>query len=240
MQAFTGAPCQVQAILKSERCKTADLSSLYACFSVGSSNPSILVSKMKEILPQCAFMTAYGMTELGGMVSVSMPKELENHPGTVGHLISGVHVKIINENTNERCEMEEMGEILIKTSISPMGYFRDDAANKSAFDKEGYFISGDIGYFDVAGRLFISGRKKEMFKVRNFVIWPTEIEDIIQKNHAVRYACVVNVYEDDIASDLAAVVVVKNEHHEITEDEIYKLVAGKRKKRMTYVCVLID
>lgn len=138
-------------------------------------------------------------------------------------------MKIINENTNERCGISEEGEVYVKTTIPAMGYFRDEVANRSAFDEEGYFITGDIGYFDEAGRLFISGRKKEMFKVRGFVIWPSEIEDVILKNHAVRYACVINVYDDGIASDLAAAVIVRNEQYTITKDEICKLVTGKAK-----------
>lgn len=229
MQLFAAAPCQLQAIVKSERCKRADLSSLFVCFSAGSSTPSVLIQMLKEILPHCILMTAYGMTEAGG-VSVTLPKELEEHPTTVGHLIRGVKVKIINELTGERCGIGEEGEIHIKSTVPAMGYFRDEHANESAFDMERYFITGDIGYFDEIGRLFMSGRKKEMFKVRNFVIWPAELEDAIQKEQAVRVACVVNVYEDEIASDLAAAVVVRNEHHSITEDEIYKLIAGEIKE----------
>lgn len=221
-----GAPCQVQAILKNDQCKTTNLSSLRVCFSVGSANPSILVQTMKEFLPHCAFMSAYGITEIGGGISLTMPNELEQYPGTVGQLFNGVQIKIIDENTNQKCGIDQKGEIYIKTTIPSMGYFRDDAANVRAFDDEGFFITGDIGYFDKTGRLYISGRRKEMFKVRNFVIWPTEIEDVIQMNQAVRYACVVNVYEDEIASDLVAAVVVKNGTFETTEDDISKLVAS--------------
>lgn len=182
---------------------------------------------MKEALPHCLLMTAYGMTEIGGGVSVTLPNELLEHPTTAGHLIRGTRVKLINDQTGERCGINEEGEIHIKTSIPPMGYFRDEKANLSAFDQEGFFITGDIGYFDEVGRLYISGRKKEMFKVRNFVIWPAELEDVIQKHPAVRYACVVNVYDEEVASDLAAAVVVKNEQLQVTEDEIIKLIAGK-------------
>lgn len=217
----------MQAFLKSERCKSANLSSLIMSLSLGSNVPSILIDTMKEIIPHCMFMTSYGMTETGGSISMPQPKELEECPNTVGRLISGVRVKIVNTTTKDKCGIEEEGEICVKMPIPVMGYLRDESANQNSYDKDGYFVTGDVGYFDESGRLFISGRKKETFKNRGFSIWPAEIEDVIQKCPAVCYASVVNVYDDEIMSDLIAAVVVKNDQNSITAQEIYSLVAGK-------------
>lgn len=192
--------------------------------------PSILIDTMKEVIPHCIFRTSYGLSETGGGVSMTRPKELEECPNTVGRLVPGVRVKIVNIDTNEKCGIGEEGEICVKIPVPIIGYLRDETANKTSFDDEGYFITGDIGCFDETGRLFVSGRRKEIFKNRGFSLWPTEIEDIIQKHQAVRHACVVNVYDDEIMSDLVTAVVVKNEHHPITADEIYSLIAGKTLK----------
>lgn len=181
---------------------------------------------MNAAIPHCGLFVSYGLTEISG-ISLALPNELETNPTTVGQLFGGIFVKVINEKTEEKCGIGEEGEIYIKAPVQPMGYFRDPSANERAFDKEGYFVTGDIGYFDKEGRLYISGRKKEMFKVRNFVIWPTELEDVIQKNPAVRYVCVVNVYDTEIMSDLPAAVVVRNEQFTITEDAIFALIAGR-------------
>lgn len=201
------------------------------CNLVGGFVPSILLDTMKEIIPNCIFMTAYGLTELGGGATITSPGELEEHPNAVGCLMPGVQMKIIDENTNENCGIGESGEVYVKIHVPSMGYLRDDVANRNAFDKDGYLITGDIGHFDESGRLHISGRKKDIFKSRGFSIWPAELEDIIQKSPAVRYVCVVNVFDEEIMSDLPAAVVVKNEHHSITQEEIYTLVAGKNRNR---------
>lgn len=182
---------------------------------------------MKELIPQCVLMTTYGLTETGGSVTNTLPRELEEYPNTVGSLMSGVQMKIINEDTHKKCIIGEVGEMFVKVSVPSMGYFRDEIANRDSFDEDGYSITGDIGHFDESGRLYISGRKKDIFKNRGYSIWPTELENIIQKSSAVRQVCVVNIFDDEIMSDLPAAVVVKNEQHTITADEIYALVASE-------------
>lgn len=136
-------------------------------------------------------------------------------------------MKIINENTGEKCGIGEEGEIYIKTSIPSLGYYKDETATQNSFDDEGYIMTGDLGYFDESGRLLIIGRKKEIFKNCGFAIWPAELESLIIKNPAIKDAAVVNVYDEDIMSDLPAAVVIKREDHSITEDEVYAIVAGK-------------
>lgn len=223
---FVGPASQIQAFLKSDRCKSADLSSLTTCFSIGGYTPSIVNETIKVLVPHCIFLTAYGITETGGGVSITKPKELDEFPNTVGHLVSGIHVKVVNIQTNEKCGIGEEGEICVKIPVPIMGYLKDETESQVAFDDEGYFITGDIGYFDECGRLFINGRRKEIFKNRSFPVWPAEIEDVIQKHQAIRHACVVNLWDDDLATDLVTAVVVKNENYSISADEIYELVAG--------------
>lgn len=168
-------------------------------------------------------LTGYGTTEnAGGLTGV---EPMEDQPDCVGHLIPGVQIKIISDD-GHKCGVNEEGEIYSKTPVRSMGYFRDAEANQMAFDADGYFRTGDIGYFDEEARLHLSGRKKEMFKVRNFAIWPSELDNVIQKHPGVRYASVVNVFDEDLTTDLAAAVVVKNNQLNVTEDDIYALIAG--------------
>lgn len=171
-------------------------------------------------------MVSFG-TEIGGSGSMTAPKDLEKFPGTCGCLVPGTHIKIIDEHSNEKCGIGEKGEIYLKLSIPSMGYFRDDDANRNSFDADGYFKTGDIGYFDDTGRLYVSGRKKEIFKNKGYAIWPVEIEDVLLKNPSIRNVCVAPVFDDDTVTELPAAVVVKNENHEITHDEVYAVVAGE-------------
>lgn len=189
---------------------------------------------MKQILPKCALLTTYGLTEVGGSASCSSPKELEEHPNSAGQLVPGVVMKIIDEKTREKCGINEQGEIHIKVPMPSAGYYKDEIATRNAFDPEGYFITGDIGYFDESGRLYIIGRKKEIFKNCGYAIWPAELEDLILKNSAIRDASVVSVYDSDSMSDLPAVLVVKKNECTITENEVYDIIAGKNNELNFY------
>ncbi|XP_055297527.1 uncharacterized protein LOC129566039 [Sitodiplosis mosellana] len=226
-QFFSGPPCQMQAILTSERCVNADLSSIGLCFLIGSTLPPTLLQTLKKVIPKCILMTAYGMTEVCGGVTCTVPNELEEYPQSSGRLMIGAKIKIINQNPGEKCGIGEEGEICIKIPIPPMGYYKDEAATRNAYDNEGYFISGDLGYFDETGRLYIIGRKKEIFKCRGFAIWPGELENIILKHSAIRDVSVVSVYDDKIVSELPAAVVIKKDDSSVTVDDVYAIVADQ-------------
>lgn len=217
----------MQAILKSERCKEANLSSLFMAIVIGSIIPTSLIENAKKIIPRCVMLTGYAMTEVPTGVTIALSDELIKNPKCVGYCVPGVQIKIINEITGENCGIDEEGELCVKGPIPPLGYFRDEVATKNAFDEENYFITGDIGAFDESGRLRIVGRKKEIFKNRGYSITPSEIEDVILKHPAVQSACVVSVFDEEVVTDLPAAVVIRKDQQSITEDEIYSLVAGK-------------
>lgn len=188
---------------------------------------SSLNETIMRIIPDGKLLTFYGMTEICHTISSSKSNDLAENPNNVGYLAQNIQIKIINIETNERCGIGEEGEIYVKISIPIMGYFENDEANRAAFDVEGFFITGDIGFFDETGRLFVTARKSEIFKSRGFFVSPALLEDIITRDHAVKEACVVNVFDEEISSDLPAAVVVKNERSTITEDYVYSLIAGK-------------
>ena len=227
VQMFTGPPCDFQNVLKSDRCQTADLSTLSRCILLGGHVPSVLIQSAKQLLPQCVLFTAYGLTEIGGGSTLITSADMEKFPGCAGCLVPGTFMKIIDESTGNKCGVGEKGEIHVKLSIPWLGYFRDDEANYDAFDLDDFCVTGDIGYFDKDGRLYVSGRKKEIFKNRGHAIWPAEIEDVLLKNPSIRNVCVTPITDDELMTDLPAAVVVKNENHTITCDEVYAIVSGK-------------
>lgn len=67
----------------------------------------------------------------------------------------------------------------------------------------------------------------EIFKAHDYGIWPAELENILQDHQAIRNACVVNVFDEDAVTDLAAAVIEKNDRYTITEKEVYALISGK-------------
>ncbi len=115
----------------------------------------------------------YGLTECAPLISANYPKA--NKIGSVGKPISYMDVKI------------EGGEILVKGDGVMLGYYKDPDATKEAFDEEGWLRTGDLGYFDDEGYLYITGRSKNLIILKNGKnIYPEELESHISVIEGVK------------------------------------------------------
>ncbi|HBR31268.1 MAG TPA: hypothetical protein DD733_04205 [Clostridiales bacterium] len=125
----------------------------------------------------------YGITECSPLVSVNPYTHYK--PGSVGIPIRGCHVKIIVEDEfcNESDALPgEIGEICIKGPQVMLGYYKNPDATADAFNKEGFFKSGDYGYMDEDGYIYITGRKKNIIILQNGKnVYPEEIEEYLYK-----------------------------------------------------------
>ena len=102
-------------------------------------------------------------------------------------------------------------------------------ATKSTFSEDGWLMTGDNGYFDSDGFLFLIDRKKDMLLYMNYIVSPAELEHFIENEYEdVRTACVVGI-PNDLAGDLPAALIVKQNNSQITETNIYDLIKGKKK-----------
>lgn len=208
--------------LKSDSLQTTDLSSVRQ-FMAGGSKPSreILIA-MKEYLPKGDVGIFYGLTELGGLATVHYPYTARD---SVGKLCGKIQIKIMDEDGNALGPTEQ-GEICIKCVYKCLGYYGNEEATAAAFDEDGFVWTGDIGYFDEDGYLYVVDRKKDMFKYLGYQVSPTELENFLNENPNIKTACVVGI-SDPIVGDLPAAVVVKREGCEISEQEIFDSIAGK-------------
>lgn len=105
------------------------------------------------------------------------------------------------------------------------GYFNDPELTKSAFDLEGWCYTGDVGYFDDDGAIFVVDRVKHMLKFSHIIITPLEIESIINEIEGVISSCVVGVYEE--GNDIIFAFVIKDEKVELSEKFIENYVNEK-------------
>ena len=91
------------------------------------------------------------------------------------------------------------------------GYLNNPEKTQEAFTKDGYFITGDIGYFDKDGYLFISGRNKDLIISGGFNVYPKEIEDVINQHKCVIESAVFGIKDHDLGEvPIAAVVMINN------------------------------
>ncbi|KAL6434387.1 hypothetical protein ACFW04_006056 [Cataglyphis niger] len=163
-----------------------------------------------------------GMTELGGIATLQLP----NHKnGSCGTVIQNVQIKIVDPENGKILGPNQSGEIWIKAATMMNGYHRNPEATKNTIDEEGWLHSGDIGYFDEDGELFIIDRIKELIKYRGYQISPGEIEDVLLSHPAVLEVAVVAV-PHEIDDEHPIAYVTKRPDVKVTEQELIEFVAN--------------
>ena len=134
----------------------------------------------------------YGITECSPLVAVNPLVNV--HYDSVGLPILGSKVKIISEDKETEIDLPngEIGEIVVKGGHVMLGYYNDEAATKAAFTEDGYFRTGDYGYMDDDGYLYITGRKKNIIILDNGKnVYPEEIEEYLERVETIKESVVI-------------------------------------------------
>ena len=180
------------------------------------------------------FLQGYGLTETAP-ISALTPDYAMN-VGSCGRPIVQADVKIKDPNENGE------GEVLIKTPTLMIGYYEDEEETKKAIDEEGYFHSGDIGYIDDNGFIYLTGRSKNVIVTQNGKnIYPEEIEGLLNKVDEVKESLIygkkpkAGSKKDDKELIITARVLpdydkIKELHGDLTEEEIKNIIWQKIKE----------
>jgi fatty-acyl-CoA synthase len=189
-----------------------DLSSLRIVFVSGSQLGAELATRaMKDIGP--VVYNLYGSTEIA-FASIARPQDLKKNPSTVGPVVKGVKVKLFDENGKEVAK-GEVGRIFVGNTFPFEGY--TGGGGKAIID--GLMSSGDVGYFDEHGLLYVSGRDDEMIVCGGENVFPAEVEDLISGHPEVVEATALGVEDKEWGHRLRAFV-VKTEGATVDEDAI--------------------
>jgi fatty-acyl-CoA synthase len=189
-----------------------DLSSLRIVFVSGSQLGAELATRaLKDLGP--VIYNLYGSTEIA-FATIARPKDLSINPATVGPVVKGVTVKLFDDNGNEVAQ-GEVGRIFVGNTFPFEGY--TGGGGKQIID--GLMSSGDVGYFDEHGLLYVSGRDDEMIVSGGENVFPAEIEDLISGHPEVIEATALGVEDKDWGHRLRAFV-VKAEGASVDEDTI--------------------
>jgi len=148
---------------------------------------------------------AYGFTETGTMVSMNC--NFDEKPNSVGRLAEGFKLKILNDQ-GDNLGPNEVGEICVHNGQYWAGYYGNPEESQKMRDSNMWFHTGDLGYMDDDGFLYIVERKKDMLKYQNIMYYPNDIEEIISKMPDVAEVCVFGVW-DQFNGDEATAAVVK-------------------------------
>lgn len=174
-----------------------------------------------------ALIQGYGLTETSPVVSCETDKE--KRPGSIGLPLHNLEVKI--ENPDET----GVGEIIVKGPSVMLGYYENEEATKKAI-KDGWFSTGDYGYIDKKGFLYISGRKNDIIVLKNGKnIYPQELEFLINKLEIVEESIVFARNKTSMDTTLCAKVVYNDEvmqtlYGEKTEEEKKEIIWQEIKK----------
>ena len=169
------------------------LNSLKIIYTSGAIADVMLIKKTENIFPNVKILNVYGLSEAGPRVSAQKPRDV-NVIGSVGKTLNNVDIKIISSNGAVLKPMEK-GHIHIKTPCLFNGYVTFKEIRKSLY--EGWFNTGDVGFLDKEGNLFITGRSDNMVTIGSHNIYPEEIESALMQIGKLK-DCIVIFFKEDI------------------------------------------
>ncbi|KAL7306990.1 hypothetical protein TKK_0000740 [Trichogramma kaykai] len=214
-------PTQITLLCKSDILQKYDLKSLKRVLVGGSKMHEGIFAEFKSRIPQAKVLQVFGMSEIG--CGTAQLKSSRNS-SSVGYLMDGLQMKVKDLQSGESLGPNKSGEICFKGTSLMTGYYKNPEATKDAFDEDGWFLTGDIGYYDENGEVYIVERIKEMIKCRNYAISPSDIEQLLHTHPGVMEAAVVPMpHEIDIERPIA--FVIKAPGSNVTEEELVTLSA---------------
>lgn len=155
-----------------------DITSLRYFGFGGSKAPKGTLQRLSEAYPHIRFWSGYGMTEASPLIAQPFRELPPDKLESVGVPLPGVKVRL-ETGTGKTDKPNQPGEIIVQGPNVMLGYYNDEDAAKEIL-KDGWLHTGDIGYFDEDGYLYICGRKKNMLLVRGFNVYPEEVETCLQ------------------------------------------------------------
>jgi fatty-acyl-CoA synthase len=148
----------------------------------------------------------YGSTETYGNCAVTDAHDPREHRLTTQGLpLPGMEIRVVEPGTDHSLPPDAVGELRVRGRVAP-GYYREPTLTRAAFDADGFFVTGDLGTIDGAGRIRFHGRLKEMIKTGGINVAPLEVESVLLAHPAVKQAYVVGL-PDRSKGEVAAAAV---------------------------------
>tara|TARA_B100001063_G_scaffold245710_1_gene282190 strand:+ start:1230 stop:2762 length:1533 start_codon:yes stop_codon:yes gene_type:complete len=176
------------------------------------------LKRAQKIFPNSNFTHVYGMTETTGMFMSLDARELKANRRleSCGKCFSNSEIKIVDSNSNE-VPARTIGEIICRTDQIMDGYFNREKANNEAI-KDGWFYTGDAGYLDEEGYLFIRDRIKDLIITGGENVYPAEVENALMLQPSISDCAVIGVSDPKWGEAVLALIVVKEDN--LPENEL--------------------
>lgn len=216
---FPGAPTMYIGLLNHPDIAKYDLSSITACIS-GSATLPIEVKEKFEAVTGGKLVEGYGLTETSPVTHANFvwSGNENNEKGSIGVPWPDTDACILGPETTEPLAIGEVGEIAVKGPQVMKGYWEMPEETDSTF-RDGWFLTGDLGYMDEKGRFYIVDRKKDMIIASGFNIYPREVEEVLYEHEAI-LECVVAGVPDPYRGETVKAYIVLKEGATVTEEAL--------------------
>jgi acyl-CoA synthetase (AMP-forming)/AMP-acid ligase II len=214
-----GPPTLYQSILSAPDLAERDLSSLRLAVTGAAAIPVSLIERMRDELGFETVLTAYGLTEACGVVTMCRDgDDATTIATTSGRAIPGIELACVDA-TGAPVPTGEAGEVVARGYNVMVGYLDDPAATAEAVDTDGWLHTGDVGVLDDQGNLRITDRTKDLFIVGGFNVYPAEVENLMLNDERIAQVAVIGV-PDERMGEVGLAFVMLRPGQSATPDEI--------------------
>ena len=242
-------PTMLKQLLDHPEFQQHDLSSLEVITYGAAPMPVEVIKRAIHALPGTRFINAFGQTETASTITMLPPEDhvLDGSPeeverklkrlSSIGKPLDDVEVRIVDEDGNQAAT-GYVGEIVARGERLMKGYWGNEAATRETV-RSGWLYTGDLGYFDEDGYIFLSGRAKDFIKRGGEMVAPEEVEQVLHSHSAVEEAAIIGVPDDHWGERVRAVVAVKK-GQQVTEEELIeychqRLASFKRPESVVFI-----
>ena len=218
---ISGFETHVKALVDAQEAQPRNLSTLRTgTFGAGTASAVPIYQKALKVLAPLWPLTAYGMTEIGGNACLSyLTSSSEQVCYSSGFPCDGFDFRVVDPKTGSDQPHETPGEIIVKSYNLFLSYYKKPDETAKAYDADGWFRTGDMGYLRSDGYLRFLGRYKDILKIGGENVDPMEVEAYLQSHPDVAEVAIVG-HPDDRLSEVAVAFVVLRGGAELHEQEI--------------------
>ncbi len=216
-----GVPTMLAAMAEEQHANPRDTSSLRIMAHGGSPIATEVIKRTRSAFPTAGLIEVYGATELSPLATILVDEELlvdDPRARSCGQPVLGNEIRILDEGGKEIAR-GEVGEVVVRGSNVMVGYW-DKPEQTDSVLKDGNYWTGDLGYMDEDGYVFLVDRSKDMIVSGGENVYCTEVEEVLYQHPAVLEAAAFGVPDEKWGEAVHAVVVPRAEFHNVDPEEI--------------------
>lgn len=215
MTILTGVNTLFNALLNNENFRELDFSRLNIVLGGGTAIQNAVAERWKEVTKK-PLIQAYGLTETSPAVTIN-PFDGRHIDGSIGLPIPSTEVSI-RDSEGKNLAPKEIGEICVRGPQVMVGYWQKPQETANVFFDDGFLRTGDVGYMDENGYVFLVDRQKDIILVSGFNVYPNEIEEVIAQHPSVREVAAIGVPHERTGE--AVKLYVERKDPNLTEEDL--------------------